>query len=185
MAPLAWLGLRKRGQHPNLSQIQERVRELLPDDEPVVIRYIVIVAVLLTRVAYADGRFLKCELDHLRALFKHIDRMPDGGIDVLCDVLNEVAPSLPNAELELCFRELKALCDGTERQQVMRLLTSQAKADGQIASSEHAVLRAIAAELDIPNETMDEIELSALAGEVVAVTVDSQPKPEPEAQVDG
>ncbi len=183
MAPLAWLGLRKRGQHPNLSQIQDKVRELLPEDEPVVVRYIVIVAVLLTRIAHADGRFLKCELDHLRALFQHIDRMPDGGIDVLCDVLNERAPSLPSAELELCFRELKALCDATERRQVMRLLASQAKADGHIATSEHKVLRAIAAELDISDESMDEIELSTLAGDVVAVA-ESKPQ-EPEAQVDG
>ena len=55
--PLAWLGLKsKKDAQQGLSAIQSEVRSLLPDDEPVVVRYIVIVAVLLTRIAFADGR---------------------------------------------------------------------------------------------------------------------------------
>ena len=92
MDPLAWLGLRKgRSEYPRLSAVRAIVRELLPDDEPVVIRYIVVVAMLLSRVAFADGRFLECERDHLRLLFKHIDRMPPDGIARLTAALNEHA----------------------------------------------------------------------------------------------
>ena len=77
MDPLGWLGLRKtRHATPNLSAFHEVVRGFLPDDEPVVIRYVVVVAVLLTRVAHADGTMLHAELEHLRNVFRHIDRMP-------------------------------------------------------------------------------------------------------------
>jgi DnaJ like chaperone protein len=167
MDPLSWLGLRKKGgDYPNLGAIHAAVRELLPDDEQVIIRYIVIVAVLLTKVAKADGRVLECELDRLRALFSHIDRIPPESIDKLCDTLNESVSQLDPKELELCFRELKSLCDASERVGVMRLLARQATADGQIVASEHGELLAIARELGVPEDALEELELEALADDV-------------------
>ena len=110
MDPLAWLGLRKgRSEYPRLSALRTVVRELLPDDEAVVIRYIVVVAVLLSRVAFADGRFLECEREHLRLLFQHIDRMPPDGIERLTVALNEHAEHVSNDELELCYLHLQSL----------------------------------------------------------------------------
>jgi len=145
-----------------VTAVQEVVRELLPDDEPVVVRYIVIVAVLLTQVAYADGVFLECELDRLRQLFEHIDRMPKQGIDRLCKVLNERVPHLTEREMDTCYHELKSLCDGTERLQVMRLLANQATADGKIVAPEHGTLATIAAKLAIPLDALEAIEHTAL-----------------------
>ena len=61
---LAWLGLRKaKGGQTSLSAVHHAVRELLPDDEPVVIRYIVVVAVLLTRIAHTDGQPVPSEIE--------------------------------------------------------------------------------------------------------------------------
>lgn len=174
MDPLALLGFRSKGEsHVHLSALHERVRELLPDDEPVVVRYIVVVAVLLTKVAHSDGRFLECELDHLRVLFRHIDRMPPDGIEVLCTTLNEHVPQLSEAELELCFREIKSLCNAEERRQIMRLLASQATSDGHIVAPEHGTLLRIAEALDVPSGEMEQIEIDALSADRPPVSFDS------------
>lgn len=184
MDPLAWLGLKKqREAHPRLSAINVAVRDLLPEDEPVVLRYIVIVAVLLTRVAHADGVFLECELTHLRQLFQHIDRMPPDGINTLCATLNENAPTLSDDEIELCYRELKSLCDADERLQVIRLLAGLATADGGIVPSEHGTLMKIAAELGVPEEALAEVEEEALTRGAVPTPPASLPPP-PDSAVD-
>jgi DnaJ like chaperone protein len=156
--PLTWLGLKRDESRPHLDAIHKRVRDLLPDDEPVVVRYIVIVAVLLTRVARADGRVQECERDRLRALFRHVERMPTEGIDALCDALNRHVPELDESEIELCFRELKTLCDGAERMQVMRLLAGLASVDGGILASEHGELAAIAGRLGISPAALAKLE---------------------------
>jgi uncharacterized tellurite resistance protein B-like protein len=172
--PLAWLGLRSsRSAHPNLSAIAEKVAQLLPDDEAVVRRYIVVVAVLLAKVAQSDGRFMECELDQLRNLFRHIDRMPASGIDALCTLLDERVPNLTEAELGLCYRELKSLCDGAERRQVLRLLASQATADGHIVPSEHGALVEIAQELGVTEPELADLEIEAIAGGELPLPPDS------------
>jgi uncharacterized tellurite resistance protein B-like protein len=161
--PLAWLGLRKRADaHARLSAIQRAVRTLLPNDEPVLVRYLVIVSALLTRVAHADGVFLQCELDHLRALFHNVDQLPADGIDSLCNTLNQQVPKLEEAELTACYRELRSLCNADERMQLMQLLAAQATADGDIAASEHTTLMEIAEALGISAAAMAEIEDDAL-----------------------
>lgn len=157
------------------------VRELLPDDEPVVVRYIVVVAALLTKVAHADGVFLECELDHLRSLFRHIDRMPPDGIDRLCQVLDEAVPELTEDENELCMRELKTLCDADERLQIMRLLASQANSDGCIVASEHGTLMEIARALDVPEESMEKIEIEAIAADRPPISRSEAPPPRRES----
>ncbi|MSP26159.1 MAG: TerB family tellurite resistance protein [Myxococcales bacterium] len=164
MDPLAWLGLRRgKARLEHLTAIHARIRTLLPTDEPVVLRYIVTVAVLLTRVAQADGRFLDCERDHLRALFQHIDRIAPEGVDGLCDVLNEHVALLSEEELDVCYREIKSLCDAGERMQLMRLLASQATADGIVEPSEHATLTEIAMALGISPEVIEPLEIAALS----------------------
>jgi DnaJ like chaperone protein len=180
MDPLAWLGLKRtRRRRANLTEIHECVRKLLPNDEPVVLRYIVIVAVLLTRVAQSDGNVLSCEMDHLRLLFQHIDRMPPEGVDELCATLNDRVPLLTEEELRLCFRELKSLCNAKERLQVMRLLASQATSDGSVAPSEHSTLVEIADGLDVPTELIEDIEIEALSSEAppIAMHADAGPRP--------
>ncbi len=183
MDPLAWLGLRSRKEtHPNLNALHEIVAQLLPDDEPVVLRYIVVVSVLLTRVAHADGVLLQCELDRLRQLFEHIDRMPVAEIDHLCEMLNERVPKLTEPEHELCFTELKSLLDADERLQVMRLLASQATADGGIAPAEHGTLADIARQLGVPTDKLADIEREALASHGIPGAPDSLPPPPSKAR---
>lgn len=166
MDPLAWLGLRKSKAHPNLAAIQDAVRAVLPDEEPVVIRYIVVVTVMLTRVAHSDGRLARSERDRLAALFRHIDRFPAEAVDQLCDTLNEQVPLLEIDELDVCYRELRSLCDADERQQVLRLLASLASADGKIAPSEHGELCAIAKELGVDEEQIEVLEIDAMSAEL-------------------
>lgn len=171
MDPLAWLGLRDP-EESHLAAIQRSVREVLPDDEAVVIRYIVIVAILLTRVAYSDGTLVRSELDHLRGLFRHIDRLPPEGIEQLCDTLYERVPELAAGDVERCMKELRSLCDRSERRQVVRLLADLARADGQIGAPERGALQRIGAELDIDEGELDEL----------LAPPDSAPTAEPEAE---
>jgi uncharacterized tellurite resistance protein B-like protein len=154
--PLAWLGLREAEQ-TNLSAIQTVIRAELPDDESVVIRYLVIVSVLLTRVAYADGRFANCERDLIKGLFRHIDRLPRDGIDEVCKTLGERVPELTSSDLKLCFQELKSLCDAKERRGVMRLLVSLAAVDGTVLPAERDEMLAIAGNLNIPQDVVEQL----------------------------
>lgn len=164
MDPLAWLGLKKSSAPAGLAAVHAEVQALLPDDEPVVIRYIVVVAVLLTHVAYADGVVAPDELDHLRVLFRHIDRLPPEEIETLCRTLHEHIPELTDAELEVCFRELKSLCDAEERLQVLRLLASVALANGKIAPSQHGALLKIAQAIGVSEAGLVEVEREVRSG---------------------
>jgi uncharacterized tellurite resistance protein B-like protein len=147
--PLAWLGFREAADG-NLLKIQAAVRDALPEDrESVVVRYIVVVCVLLTRVAYSDGRVDGSELDHLRELLRRVDRLPAEGIETVCRTLHERVPALSREELTLCYRELRALCDGKERRQVMKLLAELAEVDGTVGAAELQELGRIAAELGL------------------------------------
>lgn len=178
MDPLAWLGLRKsRNANTHLSDVHELVRQLLPDDEAVVVRYIVVVALLLARVAHADGRVVDAERKRLLALFEHIDRMPADGIDALWAALNEAAPRLSSAELSLCYSELKSLCDSGERRQVLRLLASQASADGEIHAEEHDALVEVATELGIPASEVADLEREALRSSTLPMAPGTIPPP--------
>jgi DnaJ like chaperone protein len=170
--PLAWLGLRDP-EESHLAAVQRSVREVLPDDEAVVIRYIVIVAILLTRVAYADGSVVRSELDHLRALFRHVDRLPPDGIEQVCDTLYDRVPRLERADVDRCVRELRSLCNRDERRQVMRLLADLARADGQIAAPERGALLGIGTDLNIPDEELEEL---------LEATAESDPAPRPDDQ---
>ncbi|MCC6527562.1 MAG: TerB family tellurite resistance protein [Polyangiaceae bacterium] len=159
MDPLGWLGLRKRrDETPRLTAVINAVRALLPEDESVVVRYIVIVGILLTQVASSDGRVAASETAHLEALFRHIDRLPPDGISNVLEVLNENVPKLSEDEVKLCFSELKSLCDGRERRQILRLLAQLATADGTIRPAEHGVLSQIAEELDVGAEELEGLE---------------------------
>jgi DnaJ like chaperone protein len=147
--PLAWLGLRE-GADGNLLKIQAAVRDVLPEDrEAVVVRYIVVVCILLTRVAYADGRVDGCELDHLRGLLRRVDRLPPEGIEAVCHTLHQLVPALSQDALKLCYCELRALCDAKERRQVMRLLAELARVDGTIGDAERQELECIAGQLGL------------------------------------
>jgi DnaJ like chaperone protein len=175
MDPLAWLGLRKDRERAHLVALHQAVSQLLPDDEPVVVRYIVVIAVLLTKIAQADGVFVRSELERLQLLFEHIDRMPPQGVASLCRELDARVRELDEHELATCYRELKCLCDASERLQVMRLLAFQATADGRIAPSEHGVLVEIAAQLDITAEAMQQLEVDALSTDDVPLPPRSIP----------
>ena len=173
MDPLAWLGLRRANE--GLAAIHDEVSRLLPDAEPAVVRYIVIVAALLTRIANADGRIVRSERKHLNGIMRHIDRMPADQIDAFCELLAERAPKLSDDELQVCYRQLRSLCDAEERVQVLRLLASQAGADGSIETSEHSELLSIAVALGIEQEQLEELELEAFDDSPFASERESSP----------
>ena len=149
MGLLAWLGFKQGDAYPNLDALLGELRRALPDDESVVLRYIAIVIVLLGKVACADGRFTDKEEQKLRELLTHIGRLTPDTVEAVCTALQGKIPELRDDELSLCYRELKALCDGRERKEVMRLLVALAAADGTPSPAEHAELERIAEELGI------------------------------------
>ena len=153
MGLLAWLGLRRENEYPNIDALMRELRHALPDDEAVVLRYIAIVVVLLGRVAYADGRFNEGEERNLRELLSHIGRLTPSDVDAVCTSLQkQEANTLSEEELSLCYRELKALCDGKERREVLRLLAQLAASDGALDPAELSELESIAEEIGIPQE---------------------------------
>jgi DnaJ like chaperone protein len=147
---LAWLGFQQEGSLPNLQALLQELRKALPDDEPVVLRYIAIVVVLLGKVACVDGRFSDKEEELLRALLTHVEGLAPSGIEAVCTALQGKLPSLQEAEEDRCYRELKALCNADERTHVMRLLVRLAAADGAPSSAEQAEIQHIAEELGVP-----------------------------------
>jgi len=146
---LSWLGLKRGDDFPNLDTLIKELRKALPDDESVFIRYIAVVVVLIGRVAWADGKLSSAEEQSLRELLAHIDGLSPSGVEAVCGVLRGQVPQVNEEELELCYRELKSLCDAGERVEILRLLAKLAVVDGHSSTAEHAELEAIAAELGI------------------------------------
>ena len=155
---LSWLGIKRGDAYPNLDALLAELRRALPDDESVVLRYIAIVVVLLGKVASADGRMSETEEKTLRGLLAHIDRLAPSDIDAVCDALRGNLPSLSEQELSLCYRELKALCDGRERIEILRLLTQVAAVDGALSPEEQAELSRIAAEIGVSERELHAVE---------------------------
>jgi DnaJ like chaperone protein len=155
---LSWLGLKKGDAYPNLDALLAELRRALPDDESVFLRYIAVVVVLLGKVASADGRITETEEQTVRGLLSHIDRLSPSSIDAVCTLLRGNLPKLSDEELALCYRELKALCDGRERLEVLRLLTEVAAADGALTPAEHTELQHVADELGVPESQLEAVE---------------------------
>jgi DnaJ like chaperone protein len=159
---LAWLGFKQGDAYPNLNALLRELRTALPDDESVVLRYIAIVIALLGKVACVDGRFTAKEEETLRSLLSHIERLSPASVEAVCVALAGKIPELSDDELSLCYRELKALCDGRERREVMRLLVDLAAADGAMSAAEQEQLEQIAEELGVSLPIVDDV--SAAAG---------------------
>lgn len=158
MGILTWLGIRQGEAYPNLDALLRELRRALPEHESVVLRYIAIVVILLGKVAWADGKFSEEEEQQLRELLAHIDKISASGVEAVCSAVREKRPDIKDEEMEACYRELKALCDGRERMEVMRLLTQLAAADGEPTALEHAALQSIADELGILPEELASVE---------------------------
>lgn len=158
MGLLTWLGFKHGDAYPNLDALLAELRKALPDDESVVLRYIAIVIVLLGKVACADGRITEKEEQTLRSLLAHIDRLNPNNVDAVCTALRGKLPQLSDNELSLCYRELKALCDGRERLEVMRLLVKLAAADGRLSPMERDEIAQIAEELGVSMDDVESVE---------------------------
>ncbi len=169
MGFLSWLGLKKGDGYPNLDALMSDLRKALPHDESVLLRYIATVVVLLGKVAWADGEVTPKEEERLRALLTHIEGLAPPGVDAVCEALHGKIPSFSGDEMDLVYTELRALCDGNERRQVMRLLLSIAAVDGRPTDSERAELARISAEL---GGTLEEVV------EPAAPEPDAAPSPE-------
>ncbi|MDI1445110.1 TerB family tellurite resistance protein [Polyangium sp. 6x1] len=161
MGLLAWLGLKREDTYPNVDALLAELRRALPDDESVLLRYIAAVVVLLGKVAGVDGRLTEGEETSLRGLLAHIEGLSPEAIEAVTRALKGKLPELRDEELTLCVRELKTLCDGRERVEVIRLLAKVAVADGRLSPAERAELHHVAADLGVP-----ESELAAVEEEV-------------------
>jgi DnaJ like chaperone protein len=160
---LAWLGLKQGDEYPNLDALIAELRRALPEDEGVLIRYIAIVVVLIAKVAWADGRLSEQEEQSLRELLRHVDRLSPSGVEAVCQTLKGKLPQVSDEEMALCYRELKALCDGRERVEILRLLAKLAVVDGDTSTAEHAELESIATELGISLADLAHVEQEAEA----------------------
>lgn len=168
MGILSWLGIRNGDEYPNLDALLKELRRALPDHESVVIRYIAIVVLLLSKVAWADGRFSEGEDEALRGLLAHIDKISPSGVEAVCSAIRGKPLAVNEQELALCYRELKALCDARERMEVMLLLTELAAADGHPTDAERAALHSIADELGISAEEVTSAVKQVAEGEASA-----------------
>jgi DnaJ like chaperone protein len=146
---LTWLGLKQGNEYPNLDALVGELRRALPDDESVLLRYVAIVIVLLGRVALADGRLRGDEERTVRELLTHVGRLSPANIDAICARLQQELPDLESRELDVCYRELRALCDSKERAQILALLEQVAAADGDISDDERRELWQISRELGL------------------------------------
>jgi uncharacterized tellurite resistance protein B-like protein len=155
---LAWLGLKQGDSYPNLDALLAELRRALPDDESVLLRYVASVAVLLVRVASADGRFTRREEQTLRELLTHIKGLKPADIDLVARALEGTVTELTEEERAVCVRELKGICDGRERFEVVRLLAKVAAADGQLTDAERAELHEVANQLGIPDADVNAVE---------------------------
>jgi uncharacterized tellurite resistance protein B-like protein len=147
---LSWLGLKRGDAYPNLDALMRDLRDALPHDESVLLRYIGTVIVLLGKVAWADGRVTPKEDESLRALLSHIEGLAPSGVDAVCDVLQGKIPDFSEGEMDLVYSELRAICDGNERKQIMRMLVRIAAVDGRLSEAERGELARIADELGVP-----------------------------------
>lgn len=164
MGLLSWLGLKRGDEYPNLDALRRELRRALPAEEAVVLRYVSAVVVLLGKVACSDGRPTAEEEQTVRRLLSHVDRLAPSAIDAVCTSLLGAAPSVTDDELSVCFRDLRALCDRSERLVVLRLLASLAAADGALTPAERADLGTIAEGMGVPAEELE----SALAAATAA-----------------
>ncbi|WP_153821138.1 TerB family tellurite resistance protein [Polyangium spumosum] len=160
MGLLAWLGLKRGDTYPNVDALLAELRRALPDDESVVLRYIAAVVVLLGKVAGADadGRLTENEEQTLRSSLAHINGLSSDAIEALTRALKGKLPELRDEELALCVRELKTLCDGRERVEILRLLAKVAAADGRLSPAERAELHNVAADLGVPESELAAVE---------------------------
>ncbi len=154
---LAWLGLKRGDTYPNVDALLSELRRALPDDESVVLRYIAAVVVLLGKVASAD-KFTDSEEQTLRGLLAHIEGLSPEAIEAVTRALKGKLPELRDEELALCVRELKTLCDGRERVEVIRLLAKVAVADGRLTPAERAELHHVAADLGVAESEVAAVE---------------------------
>lgn len=155
MGLLSWLGLKRGDRYPNLDALMRDLRTALPHDESVLLRYIGTVVVLLGKVAWADGRVTPKEDETLRALLSHIEGLAPSGVDAVCGVLQGKIPDFSEGEMDLVYSELRALCDGNERKQIMRLLLRVAAVDGRLSEAERGELDRIADELGVSLEEVE------------------------------
>lgn len=161
MGLLSWLGYRE-GNEGKLGPLIVELRSALPEDESVVVRYVAMVIALLGHVAYVDGHLSDREERALRRLLMKVSRLEPSGIEAVCKVLREGRP-LTHDELEVCYREVKSLCDGQERLEVLRLVGEVAFADGEPTLEELATLARIAEAIGIPSQEIPVIEAEARA----------------------
>jgi DnaJ like chaperone protein len=158
---LTWLGFRE-GKAGKLDPLLVELRCALPEDETVVVRYVAIVVALLGHVAYVDGQFTDREERAVRRLLAKVSRLEPAGIDAVCRILREGHP-LTEEELEQCYREIKSLCDGHERLEVLRLVGELAFADGEAKAEERAVFARIADAIGVPSGEVPVIEAESRA----------------------
>ena len=155
MGLLDWLGLKRGDGYPNLDALMRDLRKALPDDESVLLRYIATVVVLLGKVAWADGGVTPKEEESLRSLLAHIEGLAPSGVEAVCEALHGKIPSFSENEMDVVYSELRAICDGNERKQIMRLLLNVAAVDGRLSELERTELAKISEELGVSFEEVE------------------------------
>lgn len=147
MGLLSWLGLKRGDRYPNLDALMRDLRTALP----------------ATRASCSatSARSSSCSArspgptaasprrrDAARAPVAHRGPRPHGGRRRVRRAPGKI-PDFSQGEIDLVYSELRAICDGNERKQIMRLLLRVAAVDGRLSESEHGELVRIADELGV------------------------------------
>jgi uncharacterized tellurite resistance protein B-like protein len=137
---------------PGAEQLLEVVRRELPDADETTAAVVAAIAGLLGAVAYAD-RSLSAEEDRrIRRELARVHGMTEGGIQVICRVLEEHIIEVSTVQTPRYCRVLLELGDRELRLEVLEVMLEIAAADGIIGNVETNVLRQVTTALGLTQE---------------------------------
>jgi uncharacterized tellurite resistance protein B-like protein len=129
--------------------------------EPGSVEIVVAMAALLARVAFADRRYTQTENERVRLELSHVLGFGDPEIDALCAVLGRDLARSAEAELDRYTDTLRERLDTHMRADVVKVLIELSAADREIADSEVAVVREVAAKLLVDEALLEALLLRA------------------------
>jgi uncharacterized tellurite resistance protein B-like protein len=130
-------------------RLEQVVQTHLGDADEETRRMVVAVAGLLACVAYADRQYTDEERERIHRELSRIHGLSSGGVDAVCDIIEENILELTITAAQKYTRELRELSDREMRLEVLDILMDLAAADEVVSMSETDFLRRTAAGLGL------------------------------------
>ncbi len=137
---------------PRLDRLTALVGELLPHADDETRDLIAAIVGLLACVAYADGVYHPTERQKVRQELRRIQDLPDGAVDVVCQLLERDIEAIAAAGDQPWAQRVR---DGLEREarlEVLDALLEIAAADDELSTAETNFLRRLVPKLGLTQE---------------------------------